>query len=408
MNCRFCDNHLKYVFVDLKETPLANAFLTAEMIKAEKKIPLKALVCEKCFLVQVDEFENPENIFKDYAYFSSFSSSWLKHVEDFANETIRRFNLNEKDLIIEIASNDGYLLKNFKKQKIPVLGIEPATNVAREAEKKGISTINDFFGNQTANEIIQSGKKAQILIAFNVLPHVPNLKDFVLGMKNIIKENGIIIIQFSAYLLDVIEKNEYDMIYHEHYSYFSLHTLKQIFEEMDLEIFDVKENSVHGGSLRVFIKNSRNNTIQIEKNVQIQLEKEKKFKLQKIVTYEKFQDKVDLSREEIKKFFLSKKYNREKIVGYGAAAKGNTLLNYCNIGLEFIDYVVDISPHKQGKLLPGTHIPIFSPEKIRETKPDYVVILPWNLKDEIMEQISFVRDWNGKFVTLIPEVEILE
>ena len=409
MNCRFCENQLSDIFTDLGETPLANSFLTLEMLdKKEIKFPLRAMVCTKCFLVQVDEFEKPQNIFNDYAYFSSYSTSWLEHVKVFAENMIGRFNLSENDQVIEIASNDGYLLKNFKEHGIPVLGIEPAKNIAKIAEDLGIQTIVDFFGSDTAQKIIDSGIKANLLIAFNVLPHVPNLNDFILGMKKILDKNGIIVIQFSAYLLDVIKKCEFDMVYHEHFSYFSLSTLKHIFQFHGLEIFDVKEISVHGGSLRIFVKSSGNSTLHVTENVKMLLQKEIDFGLKELSTYTKFQNKVDKSKDSIKNFFINAKKDNKKIVCYGAAAKGNTVLNFCEIGSNFIDYVVDISPHKQGKFLPGTHIQIFPPEKIKETKPDYIVILAWNLKDEVMKQIEYVKEWNGQFVFLIPEVKIIE
>ncbi len=409
MNCRFCKNSLKYVFVDLGETPLANSYLSKEMLNmTEKKFPLQAFVCEKCLLVQVEEFEKPINIFNDYAYFSSYSTSWLENVRLFVDELVIRFNLSDNDQIIEIASNDGYLLKNFKNKRIPILGIEPALNVAKIAENNGIPTIVEFFSSETAQKIVNTGMKASVLVAFNVLPHVPNLNNFVLGIKKIIHENGIIVIQFSAYLLDVIQKCEFDMVYHEHFSYFSLFTLKKIFELNDLEIFDVKEIPVHGGSLRLFIKPITNTLIQINPSVNNLLEKEEIFGLKEISTYLEFQNKVENSKKSIKEFFVTAKKECKEIVCYGAAAKGNTVLNYCGIGNEFISYVSDISPHKQGKFLPGTHIPIFSPERIVDTKPDYIVILAWNLKEEVMKQLNFVREWGGKFVLLVPEVKILK
>ncbi len=408
MNCRFCRNKLLDIFTDLGETPLANSFLSLEMLdKKEPNFPLKAMVCSKCFLVQVDEFEKPQNIFNDYAYFSSYSTSWLEHVKIFAEKMIEKFNLSDNNQVIEIASNDGYLLKNFKNHKIPVLGIEPAANVAKIAEDSGIKTTVDFFGSSTAQKIIDSGIRAKLLIAFNVLPHVPDLNDFVSGMSKIIDKDGIIVIQFSAYLLDVIQKCEFDMVYHEHFSYFSLYTLKKIFKSYDLEIFDVKEISVHGGSLRLFLKSKNNSEIKIEESVKKILKKEEDFGLQEISTYLEFQNKVEKSKKSIQEFFINSKKQGKKIVCYGAAAKGNTVLNYCGITKDEINYVVDISPHKQGKFLPGTHIPIYSPDKIKYTKPDYVVILAWNLKDEIIGQMKFIENWNGKFVVLIPEVKIL-
>jgi predicted transposase YbfD/YdcC len=408
MNCRFCRNTLEHIFVDLGKTPLANAYLTKESeFEIEREIPLNALVCQKCFLVQVDEYEKPGNIFNNYAYFSSYSTSWLEHTKKFAMEIVEKFNISNNDQIIEIASNDGYLLKKFKEMNIPVLGIEPASNVAEIAKKSGIPTITSFFGTKTVENIVNSGKKADILIAFNVLPHVPNLNDFILGMRNILTKNGIIIIQFSAYLLDVIKKCEFDMVYHEHFSYFSLFTLKKIFKNFDLEIFDVKEISVHGGSLRLFLKSSDNKEIMINENIEKLLKKEKDYGLQEISTYLKFQNNVENSKKNIQEFFIKAKEEKKQIVCYGAAAKGNTVLNYCKISKNDINYVVDISPHKQGKFMPGTHIPIYSPEKIKETKPDYIVILAWNLKDEIVQQMNFINDWGGKFVVLIPELKIL-
>ncbi len=409
MNCRFCDNQLSNIFIDLGNTPLANSFLTLDMLdKKEINFPLKALVCQKCFLVQVDEFEKPQNIFSDYVYFSSYSTSWLDHVKVFSEQMIDRFALSKNEQVIEIASNDGYLLKNFKNHEIPVLGIEPAANVAKIAENMGIPTVVDFFGSNSVEKIVNSGIKADLLIAFNVLPHVPNLNDFVLGMKNIINKKGIIIVQFSAYLLDVIKKCEFDMVYHEHFSYFSLFTLQKIFGSFNLEIFDVEEISVHGGSLRLFIKSKDNTGLRIEERVKKLLKKEEDFGLQKISTYLEFQKNVEKSKKSIQEFFINSKRLGKKIVCYGAAAKGNTVLNFCGITKDDIDYVVDISPHKQEKFMPGTHIPIYSPEKIKDTKPDYIVILAWNLKDEIIEQMNFVKDWGGEFVVLIPKVEILK
>ena len=409
MKCRFCDNHLSNTFTDLGNTPLANSFLTPNMLnKKEINFPLKSLVCQKCFLVQVDEFEKPQNIFNDYAYFSSYSTSWLEHVKEFSEQMINRFSLSENDQVIEIASNDGYLLKNFKNHEIPVLGIEPAANVAKIAENMGIPTVVNFFSTNSVEKIVYSGIKANLLIAFNVLPHVPNLNDFILAMKKIIDKRGIIIVQFSAYLLDVIQKCEFDMVYHEHFSYFSLFTLKKIFESNNLEIFDVQEISVHGGSLRLFLKSADNKKIKIENSVKNQLRKEEEFGITKIETYLKFQDKVDKVKEKIQDFFINAKKKGKRIVCYGAAAKGNTVLNFCQISKDSIEYVVDISPHKQGKFLPGIHLPIYSPEKIKDTKPDYIVILAWNLKDEIIKQMDFVKEWGGQFVVLIPEVKILE
>ena len=409
MNCRFCNNPVEEIFLDLGMSPLANSNLkSSELNNVESFYPLCSYFCSKCYLVQLDEFEQPENIFSNYDYYSSFSETWNNHIESFVNSTISRFNLSQENQIIEIASNDGYLLKHFKKKNFPILGIEPATNIANDAESSGIPTLNKFFGTQTAKELSSSGKKANILIAFNVLPHVPNLNDFVEGLKILLDSNGLLIIQFSAYLMNLIEQNEFDMIYHEHFSYFSLHTLQKIFSSFGLEIFDVEKVSVHGGSLRLFIKHKNNSDFKLTTNVDKLLVAEKQFGLTDLSVYSKYPEQISIVKQNIWKFFISSKQDNKKIVCYGAPAKGNTLLNFCGVGKDFIEYTVDKNPHKQNLFLPGTHIPIHSPEKIRSTKPDYVLILPWNLKDEIVKQMSFIRDWNGKFVVLIPEIEIID
>ena len=409
MKCRFCNNSVEEIFLDLGMSPLANSNLKlSELNNVESYYPLCSYFCSKCYLVQLDEFESPENIFSNYDYYSSFSDTWNKHVESFVNSIISRFNISQANQIIEIASNDGYLLKHFKKKNFPVLGIEPATNIANDAESNGITTLNKFFGIQTARELSSSGKEANILIAFNVLPHVPNLNDFVEGLKILLDSKGILIIQFSAYLMNLIEKNEFDMIYHEHFSYFSLHTLQKVFSSFGLCIFDVEEVSVHGGSLRLFIKHQDNSDFKLTSNIEKLLLREKQFGLTDTSIYNKFPDKISIVKQNIWKFFISAKQENKKIACYGAPAKANTLLNFCGIGKDFIEYTVDKNPHKQNLFLPGTHIPIYSPEKIRLTKPDYVLILPWNLKDEIMDQMSFIREWNGKFVVLIPKVEIID
>jgi SAM-dependent methyltransferase len=407
MNCRFCGSKLGQVFADLGKSPLANSYLTADDLKQEEQFfPLCAFVCESCFLVQLDEFKTPDKIFKDYAYFSSYSKTWLDHTREFAISAIERFGCDNNSLVIEIASNDGYMLKNFKKAGIQVLGIEPAVNVAKVAQENGIPTINKFFGTNTANELVESGKKADLLIAFNVLPHVPDLNDFVRGLKTLLKPDGTIIIQFSAYMLPLIKNTEFDMIYHEHFSYFSLFAVKKILEFHGLIIFDVKEEMVHGGSLRLYATHTENSSVVVKPSVQRLLEKERGFGLMDLKQYNNFQVRLEKSKNGIRKFFLDIKKRGKKVVGYGAPAKGNTLLNYCNIDRDFIDYTVDISPYKQGLYLPGTHIPIHHPSMIMQTKPDYIVILAWNLKEEIMDQMKDVIKWKVKFVTLIPEVKI--
>jgi len=405
-NCRFCDEPLKHIFLDLGKSPLSNSFLKEEMLnQSEKFYPLCVNVCEKCLLVQLPEFENPQNIFGDYAYFSSYSESWLKHAKDYVNMMLKRFNFKNNSRVVEIASNDGYLLQYFKEKNIPILGIEPAENVAKVAVQKGIPTLVKFFGTDTAKELVRQGNSADLIIGNNVLAHVPNLNDFVEGLKIFLKPEGIITMEFP-HLLKLIKYVQFDTIYHEHFSYFSLLTVEKVFSSHGLTVFDVEEISTHGGSLRIYVKHSENNSIPISKNIQELLKKEKDFGLETILTYESFMIKVEIIKKNLKEFFISSKNDGKKIVCYGAAAKGNTLLNYCGIGLDFIDYVVDRNPHKQGLFLPGTHIPIKSPEEVKKTKPDFLVILPWNLKKEIMEQMSFIREWEGKFVVPIPEVKI--
>ena len=405
-NCRFCNTNLTKIFVDLGMSPLANSFLTTDMLEKEERFyPLQAFVCDKCFLVQLPEIESPENIFRDYAYFSSYSETWLKHSENYVNAMLQRFDFDSKSLVVEIASNDGYLLQFFKKKDVPVLGIEPAENVAKVAEQKGIPTLVKFFSEKTANELLSEDKKADLIVGNNVLAHVPNLNDFVEGMRVLLKPNGVITMEFP-HLLQLIKQNQFDTIYHEHFSYFSFLTVQKIFSFHKLIIFDVEELSTHGGSLRIFAKHFENDSHNVSDRVSELLEKEKKFGLENIKAYTSFSEKVKTTKKKINEFFNRAKNENKKIVCYGASAKGNTLLNYCGIGTDFVDYAVDQSPYKQGLYLPGTHIPIKKPDKIKETKPDYVLITPWNLKEEIMGQISYIVEWGGKFVTHIPEVKI--
>ncbi len=406
--CRFCQNPLKHTFVDLGMSPLSNGFLKSKQLnKAEKFYPLHAHVCEKCFLVQLQEFESPDHIFaNDYAYFSSYSDSWLKHAKQYAELMISRFQFNQSSQVMEIASNDGYLLQFFQAQNIPVLGIEPATNVAQVAIEKGIDTLVKFFGVETAKELVGQGKKADLLLGNNVLAHVPNINDFVAGMKIVLKPEGVITMEFP-HLLRLIEQNQFDTIYHEHFSYLSFVTVEKIFAHHGLTLFDVEELPTHGGSLRIYAKHSESNEIKIEHRVEKLKEVEKQKGLSDLQTYLSFSQKVRDTKRKLLSFLLKVKMDGKTVVGYGAAAKGNTLLNYCGIRTDFIDYTCDRSPHKQGKFLPGTHIPIYSPDKIAETKPDYVLILPWNLKEEVTQQLSYIREWGGKFVVPIPEVEIL-
>jgi len=406
-HCRFCNSLLSKTFLNLGTSPLSNSYLNSEQLTLKESFfPLHAFVCQKCFLVQLEEFQTPKDIFSNYVYFSSYSTTWLEHAKDYVKMMISRFKINIENNVIEIASNDGYLLQFFQEKNIPVLGIEPAKNVAKIAKKKGIPTMNKFFGEKTAIELFESKKKADILIGNNVLAHVPNLNDFIKGLKILLNSGGVITLEFP-HILQLIQYNQFDTIYHEHFSYFSFITLQKILAFHKLNIFDVEELSTHGGSLRIFVCHDDDEFL-ISNNVELLIQKEQKFGLDKIETYVNFQQNINHLKNSLHKFFVSTKKENKTIVGFGAPAKGNTLLNFCKIGTNFLDYVVDNNPHKQGLFLPGTHIPIFSPQKIYETKPDYLIILPWNLKNEIIEQTNFIKEWGGKHVLLIPEIEIIK
>lgn len=405
--CRFCETPLEYTFVDLGVSPLANSYLKTEQLQQmEPFYPLHAYVCKTCHLVQLSSFQSPEEIFSDYAYFSSYSESWLKHAKAYTDIMIERFGFNSHCQVIEIASNDGYLLQYFKDRGIPVLGIEPAKNVAKSAQDKGIPTISKFFGTQTARELATEGKYADLLLGNNVLAHVPDLNDFVKGLKIVLKPKGIITMEFP-HLMRLMDENQFDTIYHEHFSYFSLITVDKIFASHGLTLFDVDELPTHGGSLRIYARHSDDASKLIGKKVIDLKHREETLGFTHTEHYFLFYEKVKGTKRNILTFLIDAKQRGKSIVGYGAPAKGNTLLNYCGIRTDFIDYTVDLSPHKQGHYLPGTHVPIYNPEKIRETKPDYLVILPWNLKEEIVGQMSYIREWGGKFVVFIPEVKIL-
>ncbi|WP_434687148.1 methyltransferase domain-containing protein [Pseudanabaena minima] len=406
--CRFCKAGLQHTFVDLGMSPLSNSYLKLDQLnQAEKFYPLHTYVCEQCLLVQLEEFEPPDHIFSDYAYFSSYSDSWLNHAKKYTDLMIDRFRLNKSSLVIEIASNDGYLLQFFQEQNIPVLGIEPAANVAQVAESKGIPTLVKFFGMQTAQELFDLGKSSDLLLGNNVLAHVPDINDFVAGMKIILKPEGVLTMEFP-HLWQLINQNQFDTIYHEHFSYLCFTTVEKIFACHGITLFDVEELSTHGGSLRIYGMHEHNQKFIVSDRVRLIKEKEHQAGLDKVDTYLQFSNQVMCTKRKLLSFLIELKNNGKTIVGYGAPAKGNTLLNYCGIRTDLLDYTCDRSPHKQGLFLPGTHIPIYSPDKIAETKPDYVFILPWNLKDEICSQLSYIREWGGKFIVPIPEVEVLE
>lgn len=404
--CRFCKTPLQQTFVDLGMSPLSNSYIKPESLCfAEKFYPLHTFVCSKCYLVQLEEFESPDHIFSNYAYFSSFSDSWLKHCQEYSEKIVKQFNLNKDSKVVEIASNDGYLLQYFCNQNIPVLGVEPAANVAKVAQEKGINTTVCFFGQETARKLVTEGNQADLLIANNVLAHVPDLNDFVAGMKIILKSSGVITVEFP-HLLNLINYNQFDTIYHEHFSYFSLITVKKIFNHHGISVFDVEQLSTHGGSLRIYGCHQEDTTkMQTDRVNQVkQLELEKG--LNELAVYQNFSEQVKETKRKILEFLIKAKREGKKIVAYGAPAKGNTLLNYCGIANDFIDFTVDRSTYKQGLYLPGTHILIENPDKIKEAKPDYVLILPWNLQDEIMEQISYIKEWGGQFVIPIPELKV--
>ena len=406
--CRFCAAPLGTTFCDLGMSPLSNAFLKPEQLgQRESFYPLHAWVCERCFLVQLEQFEPPERIFTgEYAYFSSYSESWLEHSRAYVEAMIARFGFGPKHLAVEIASNDGYLLQYFVKRGVPVLGIEPAANCAQAAENKGVPSVVKFFGTRTAEELVASGKRADLLLGNNVLAHVPDLNDFVQGMKRLLAPGGVITMEFP-HLLNLVGQNQFDTIYHEHFSYFSFLTAEKVFARHGIALFDVEELSTHGGSLRIYGRHAEDAAKVIGPRVAALKEKEKRAGLDRIATYAAFDEQVKRTKRHLLEFLVKAKDEGKRFAGYGAAAKGNTLLNYCGIRSDFLDFVVDRSPHKQGCYLPGTHIPILHPDKLREARPNYVLILPWNLKDEITGQVGYIREWGGRFVVPIPEVRVL-
>ncbi|MEW6111653.1 MAG: class I SAM-dependent methyltransferase [Thermodesulfobacteriota bacterium] len=403
--CRHCGAALVQSFADLGLSPLANSYLTPEdLSRAQPFFPLRAYVCRKCWLVQLVHSISPEELFSQYAYFSSYSETWLQHAKDYARDAVDRFSLNSGTLVIEIASNDGYLLQYFKERDIPVLGIEPAENVAKVAEQSGVSTLVALFSQALAAELTSQGKKPKLLVSNNVLAHVPDINDFVAGLKTLLAHDGVITLEFP-HLLRLMEQNQFDTIYHEHFSYLSLRAVETIFAFHGLRIFDVDELPTHGGSLRTYACHAENHENPDTENLHQLRTLEHEAGLQELKTYTSFGEKVKATKRSLVSYLIGLKNQGKTIVGYGAPAKGNTLLNYCGIGRDFLDYTVDRNPHKQGLFLPGTHIPIYAPEKIAETKPDYVLILPWNLKDEIVNQMAHIRSWGAKFIVPIPTVQ---
>jgi 2-polyprenyl-3-methyl-5-hydroxy-6-metoxy-1,4-benzoquinol methylase len=408
MQCRFCKTELEHVFIDLFNSPASNSFLTKEQLnEPETFYPLKVYTCHECFLVQVDEYKKSDAIFdSNYVYFSSYSTSWLKHAKEYTEMMTRRFGYNNKSLVIEVASNDGYLLQYFKEQNVPVLGIEPTANTAEAAKAKGIESVVDFFGVRLAKELTAKGIQANLLLGNNVLAHVPDIVDFVGGMKIILKPGGVITMEFP-HLMQLVDNNQFDTIYHEHFSYLSFRTVKEIFESQGLEMFDVEEIPTHGGSLRIYAKHKEDAAKVISENVFNLIEKETNKGLMGLGYYDNFQQKALKVKIDLIEFLINQKKTGKKVAAYGAAAKGNTLLNYCGIKSDLIDFVVDANPHKQNKFLPASHIPVLNEAHLKDAKPDFVIILPWNLKEEITQQLSYIKDWGGKFIIPIPSLHLV-
>ena len=405
-SCRFCGTQLHHVFLDLGLSPLANAYLREEDLKREEQqFPLRVYVCDECLLVQLEEWESPENIFGDYAYFSSYSESWLGHAKTYVAAMVERFAIGPESKVVEVASNDGYLLQYFMGRGIRVLGVEPAGNVAAAAIARGVPTTARLFGLEAARELLAEGHHPDLIVGNNVLAQVTDLNGFVAGMKVLLKPGGVITMEFP-HLLRLMDENQFDTIYHEHFSYFSLISAEQIFAAHGLTLFDVEEMWTHGGSLRIYARHREDEARPVGPRVRALLSREKAIGLDRPNRYAAFAEQARETKRRLLEFLVGAKRQGKSIAGYGAPGKGNTLLNYCGIRTDFLDYTVDRNPYKHGRFTPGTHIPIFPPNKIFETRPDYVLILPWNLKDEIMEQMSAVQSWGGQFVVPIPDVKV--
>lgn len=407
VDCRFCNSKIRHSFVDLGLSPLCETFIEGSQLnQMEAFFPLHAIICEQCLLVQLDEYVTPEEIYTEYAYFSSYSDSWLAHAKKYTEDVSKRFGIGSDQSVIEIASNDGYLLQHFVNKGVPVLGIEPAANVAAVAREKGIPTEIRFFGTQTARHIKQSHGQPDLLLGNNVLAHVPDLNDFVAGMKILLKDDGLITMEFP-HLMRLMENNQFDTIYHEHFSYFSFNTVEKVFASHGLVVFDVEELSTHGGSLRIFVRHQEDESKVVSDNVARLKSVEKARGLDRLETYLQFSEQVEATKRDLLNFLIQAKRDGKSIAGYGAPGKGNTLLNYCGIREDFLDYTVDRSTYKHGKYTPGTRIPIFPPDKIKETRPEYLLVLPWNLLDEIVEQTAYIREWGGQWLTPIPRVTVI-
>jgi len=406
--CRFCGTELKHTFVDLGMSPLCEDFLKEHELKEmEAFYPLHVYVCSECFLVQLEEFVTPQDIYKEYDYFSSYSDSWLEHSKKYVDMITQKLQLDSNSFVVELASNDGYLLQYFKEKNIPTLGVEPSPQVAQHAIDQGIPTEMVFFGRKTVGPLIENYRKADLILGNNVLAHVPDINDFVSGMKTMLRPRGVITMEFPL-LLNLMENNQFDTIYHEHFSYLSFLTVDKIFKSHGLTLFDVQELPTHGGSIRIFAKHTENKDMPITSRVTELKEREFRKGITDLDYYRDFAENVKETKRKILETLISLKREGKTIVGYGAPGKGNTLLNYCGIGTDFLDYTVDRNEHKHGKFLPGSLIPIYHPQKIKQTKPDFVFILPWNLKDEIMKSMSYIGQWGGQFLVPIPEMKIFE
>ena len=408
MNCRFCNTSLENVFVDLGFAPPSNSYLTNEGLKkGESYYPLKVYSCDKCKLVQLDEFKKATEIFsEEYAYFSSMSRSWLAHSKDYVAKMVQDYGIGKDSLVTEIASNDGYLLQYFKEAGVPVLGIEPTESTARVSREKGIETVIDFFGEKLATKLVTAGKKSDLVLGNNVLAHVPDIIDFVKGIKLLLKDDGIVTMEFP-HLLQLIKHNQFDTIYHEHFSYLSFTTVYEIFKKEGIELFHVEEIPTHGGSLRIFGKQSLNSSLTRRKSVDRVLNLEDNEGINTSSYYTGFQNRVESVKFDFLEFLLKAKKDGKKVAGYGAAAKGNTLLNYSGVKSDLIEFVVDAAPLKQNKFLPGSHVPIVKENILKEQKPDYIIVFPWNIKKEIMHQLEYAKEWGAKFVIFIPELAIV-
>ncbi len=404
--CRFCGTPFQHTVVDLGMSPLCESFLAAEQLnRMEPFYPLHAWVCGRCYLVQLEEYVSGEEIFTEYAYFSSYSDSWLAHCERYVEQMTRQLGLGASSRVVEVASNDGYLLQYFVARGIPVLGVEPAANVAKVAVEKGVPTLVKFFGRDTAREMAAAGQQADLLLGNNVLAQVPDLNDFVGGLKILLAPGGVITIEFP-HLLRTIEGNQFDQIYHEHFSYFSLYTAERIFAAHGLVLFDVEELPTHGGSIRIYGRHAADQSKPLTARLLELRSRELAVGINTPAYYASFEERVRETKRKLLEFLIQARRAGKRVVGYGAPGKGNTLLNYCGIRTDFLEFTVDRSRYKHGKFTPGTHIPIHPPEALKQARPDYVLILPWNLKQEIMEQLAFIREWGGRFVVPIPEVMV--